>query len=397
VLAKLGPLDKDRIADLRPYLDSVPDPRSRRGRWYSLTAILLVCACATVSGAKSIDELAEWGARAGVETLSAFGIRRHLLRWRHAPSRGTIGRALERLDGDALDRAIGVYLTYRLHAQSAGTAARRPRRIIAIDGKALKGSARLDKRRRHLLSALDHTGPITIGQAEVGSKTNETRHFKPLLAPLDLAGAVITFDALHSVQDHAKWLVKTKKAHYIAVIKANQPTALAQISALPWNTIPVQDSGSETGHGRRESRSIKTMAVADNLGGLTFPNAKLALRVHRRRKETGKAETRETGYAVTSLDAHQATPADLAAWIRGHWAIENSSHHIRDVTFSEDASTVHAGSAPRAMAAFRNLAIGALKILGATNIAKTTRAISAEPERALPILGINHQPNPSGS
>jgi predicted transposase YbfD/YdcC len=128
------------------------------------------------------------------------------------------------------------------------------------------------------------------------------------------------------------------------------------------------------------------MAVADNLGGLTYPNAKIALRVHRRRKETGKTETRETVYAVTSLDAHQATPADLAAWIRGHWLIENSSHHIRDVTFGEDASTVHAGSAPRAMAAFRNL-----------NIAKTTRAIAAEPERALPILGISHNPDPSGT
>lgn len=57
---KLGPLDAGRVADLRPYLDSVPDPRSRRGRWYSLTAILLVCACAVVSGARSIDELAEW-------------------------------------------------------------------------------------------------------------------------------------------------------------------------------------------------------------------------------------------------------------------------------------------------------------------------------------------------
>lgn len=50
----------------------------------------------------------------------------------------------------------------------------------------------------------------------------ETRHFKPLLAPLDLAGDVVTFDALHSVQDHAKWLVKTKKAQYIAVIKAKR-------------------------------------------------------------------------------------------------------------------------------------------------------------------------------
>jgi hypothetical protein len=60
VLEKLGPLDADRIADLGPYLESVPDPRSRRGRWYSLTAILLMCACAAVCGAKSIDELAEF-------------------------------------------------------------------------------------------------------------------------------------------------------------------------------------------------------------------------------------------------------------------------------------------------------------------------------------------------
>ena len=71
VLVKLGPLDAGRIADLRPYFDSVPDPRSRRGRWYSLTAILLVCACAAVSGARSIDELAEWGQRASNALLNS--------------------------------------------------------------------------------------------------------------------------------------------------------------------------------------------------------------------------------------------------------------------------------------------------------------------------------------
>lgn len=397
MLANLGPLDPQRIADLRPYLDSVPDPRSRRGRWYSLTAILLVCACATVSGAKSIDELAEWAARARAEILVAIGVRRHLLRWRRSPSRATIGRVLERLDGDALDQAIGAYIADRHRAEADDTGSRPPRRVIAVDGKALKGSARLDQKRRHLLSVVTHDRPATIAQAEVRAKTNETAHFKPLLAGLDLAGDVITFEALHTVQDHAKWLVKTKRAHYIAVIKTNQPTAHTQINALPWNTIPVQHSCSGAGHGRRESRSIKTMAVADNLGGLAFPGATLAIRVHRRRKESGQPETRETVYAVTSLDAHQATPADLAAWIRGHWTIENSSHHIRDVTFGEDASTVHAGTAPRAMAALRNLAIGALKTLGATNIAKTTRAIREEPERALPILGITHNPSPSGT
>jgi hypothetical protein len=87
VLVKLGPLDSDRIADLRPYFDAVPDPRERRGRWYSLyslTAVLLVCACAVVSGARSIDKLAEWGQRASHALLTVIGIRRHLPGWRHA-------------------------------------------------------------------------------------------------------------------------------------------------------------------------------------------------------------------------------------------------------------------------------------------------------------------------
>ncbi|MFY1625656.1 transposase [Micromonospora sp. WMMD735] len=123
----------------------------------------------------------------------------------------------------------------------------------------------------------------------------------------------------------------------------------------------------------------------------------MAIRVNRRRKQSGKRETRESVYAVTSLDAHQATPADLAAAIRGHWAVENSSHHIRDVTFAEDACTVHTGTAPRAMATLRNLAIGVLKTLGADNIAKTTRAIRDEPQRALPFLGITNDPDTYGT
>ncbi|MFD8396765.1 hypothetical protein ACFV2N_48515 [Streptomyces sp. NPDC059680] len=68
--------------------------------------------------------------------------------------------------------------------------------MIAVDGKALRGSVHLDRPRRHLLSAVTHGRPVTLAQAEVGSKTNEVRHFRPLLAPLDLDGEVVTFDAL---------------------------------------------------------------------------------------------------------------------------------------------------------------------------------------------------------
>ncbi|MCX4579004.1 transposase family protein [Streptomyces sp. NBC_01571] len=167
MLAKLGLLDADQVADLRPFLESVPDPRSRRGRWYSLTAILLVCACAAVSGARSIDELAEWGERAPNSLLVVIGIRRHPLGWRRTPSRTTIGRVLEAVDGDALDQAVGAYLADRHHTATRPPGPPGPgqRRVIAVDGKALKGSARLAARRRHLLSAVTHHRAVTLAQA----------------------------------------------------------------------------------------------------------------------------------------------------------------------------------------------------------------------------------------
>ncbi|MFJ9558690.1 transposase family protein [Streptomyces fuscichromogenes] len=183
VLVRLEPLDIGQVADLRPFLDLVPDPRARRGRWYSLTAILLVCACAAVSGARSIDEIAEWAARASDDVLTAVGVRRHPLRWRRSPSRTTIGRVLAAVDGDALDRAVGACLAGPNPARTAPE----QRRVIAVDGRSLRGPARLSAGRRHLLSAVTHHRALTLAQAEVGAKTNETAHFRPLFEPWVLA------------------------------------------------------------------------------------------------------------------------------------------------------------------------------------------------------------------
>ncbi|WP_244809434.1 ISAs1 family transposase [Streptomyces sp. So13.3] len=217
------------------------------------------------------------------------------------------GQSDLRSAGGLVAQGIGGVDEHRLHRDYRGP------RVIAVDGKALKGSARLTATRRHLLSAVTHGTVVTLAQVEVGAETNETTHFRPLLAPLDLTGTVVTFDALHSVKANISWLVETKKAHYIAVIKTNQPTAHSQLAALPWRDIAVQHTASASGHGRRESRSIKTCAVADELGGIAFPHARLAIRVHRRRRQTGERETRESVYAVTSLDAHQARPGSTPA------------------------------------------------------------------------------------
>jgi hypothetical protein len=102
--------------------------------------------------------------------------------------------------------------------------------------------------------------------------------------------------------------------------------------------------------------------------------------------ETKKWRT-VTVYAITNLTAVQANPAELADYIRDHWAIE-AHHHVRDVTYTEDASRIRTGTAPHAMASLRNLAIGILRAAGHTNIAKALRHNARDALRPLNLLGI---------
>jgi predicted transposase YbfD/YdcC len=121
---------------------------------------------------------------------------------------------------------------------------------------------------------------------------------------------------------------------------------------------------------------------------LDFPYAVQAIRVTRRvRDQKTKKWRTVTVYAITSLTATQAGPAELADHIRGHWAIE-ALHHIRDVTYNEDASRIRTGNAPHAMASLRNLAIGILRAAGHTNIAKALRHNARDAFRPLKLLGI---------
>jgi predicted transposase YbfD/YdcC len=195
---------------------------------------------------------------------------------------------------------------------------------------------------------------------------------------------VVTADALHTQREHAEWLVTVKHAAYLLVVKANQPTLYQQLQRLPWREVPVADETRDRGHHRVEIRRLQVTTVA----GLDFPHATQALRITRRvRSLRGRGWRTVVVYAVTSLTAAQASPARLADWIRGHWGIE-ALHHIRDTTFAEDASQVRTGTAPRAMASLRNLAIGILRLRGDRNIAAALRRNARDTTRVLPLLGI---------
>jgi hypothetical protein len=133
------------------------------------------------------------------------------------------------------------------------------------------------------------------------------------------------------------------------LVKNNQPALYTQLASLPWRQIPAGFDAREKGHGRAEWRTLKVTAVE---AGIAFPHATQAIQIRRRRKPLAGTTrwSAETSYAVTSLTASQAEPAQLATWIRGHWGIE-ALHHIRDVTPGEDASQIRTGSGPQVMAA----------------------------------------------
>jgi predicted transposase YbfD/YdcC len=352
---------------LLAVLAGVADPRHRRGVRHRLAAILGLAVCAVLAGARSFTAIAEWAADADPETLRVLGASGA------APSESTFRRTLQRLDADAFDELAGSWASQRTMPGPGG------RRVIAVDGKTLRGSASGGEPGEHLLAALDHAHGTVLGQVEVGAKTNEIPMFPVLLDRMDLTSAIITADAMHAQRSHATYLAG-RGAHYLFTVKRNQPGLHAQFAALPWRQVPVAHQARERGHGRTERRTLKVTAVA---AGLAFPHAAQAIQIVRRRKLGRKKWSTETCYAITSLTATQASPAELAAIIRGHWMIEDRLHWVRDMDFDEDRSQVRTASGPRVMASLRNLVLTILRLTGTTSIAAALRHHARRPDRPL--------------
>lgn len=122
---------------------------------------------------------------------------------------------------------------------------------------------------------------------------------------------------------------------------------------------------------------------------LDFPYVGQVARVIRQRLSVKDAGTStETVYLITSLAEERADPQRLLALNRGHWAIENRLHWVRDVTFDEDRSTVRTRQGPRLMASLRNLAISLLRLIGTANLAAKLRELAAKPHKILRLLGV---------
>jgi predicted transposase YbfD/YdcC len=359
-------------SDLLSVLSKVPDPRARRGVRHAMSAILGVALCAVLAGARSFTAIGQWAANASGEVLAALGV------LGSPPSESCLRRSLQSLQGERLDAVLGEWACCQ-------TSRRGARRAVAVDGKTVRGSRSTQGPARHLMAAIDHHAGVVIGQVEVPGKTNEIPMFSQLCDQIaELDGVVVTADAMHCQKHHADYLVLARRAHYVLTVKNNQPALRKQLKALPWKDIPTGHTSTSRGHGRVEKRTLKAVTVS---AGILFPHALQAIQITRRtRTLTGKKWRTEVVYAITSLPAAQATPAQLAHWIRGHWCVENRLHWVRDVTFDEDRSQIRTGNGPRVMATLRNFAISLLRLAGATNIAHALRHHAWDPLRPVELL-----------
>ncbi|MBL0886909.1 ISAs1 family transposase [Myceligenerans sp. I2] len=332
----------------------MPDPRARRGRRHSVGALVAVALCAVLTGARGFTAIAEWAGDAGRVRLARLGM------VRRAADESTFRRVLSRLDPTALEEALGAWAVTR--ARKTGG-----RRVYAIDGKAVRGARKKGAARAFLVAALDHVTGTVAAQVGVEAKGSEITAARVLLGLLDLTGAVLTLDALHTNKTTAAQIV-TAGAHYVFTVKGNSRVLFAMLKALPWALIPATTS-TDRGHGRRATRTIK---VLDAPAWIEFTGAAQVAQLRRTITVKGK-KTVEVVYLVTSAGARIADPATLATWANGQWSIENRLHWVRDITFDEDPCQIHTGHAPQNMAALHNTAIAILRTTGWNNIAAALR------------------------
>jgi predicted transposase YbfD/YdcC len=407
VVADVAAGDAVRTSSLVTALAAVPDPRHRRGRRHELIGVLAIGACACLTGASSYVAISEWAAAQGQAVLDCLDSDAEL------PSESTLRRCLQDADAAAVDAAVTGWAGGQLAAQRARAAGTglapviADRRVIAIDGKTLRGSAprstseqvaaaRSGGGRTHLVAGYDHASGVTLGQiacsAEAGTG-GEVAAAKELAAALDerglLAEAVITVDAGFTARELAADL-RERGAHWILPIKGNQKTLHSRLKALPWNQVPEAARVRSVGHGRTETRTIRLIDLQGSRDGRGefFPGAAQALKIVRRRRTRRGRWSVQTVYAITSLAARAADPALLASWVRGHWSIEAGLHWIRDVVFGEDHSQVRTSHGPTNLACLRTLAINALRLAGHLNIAAGLRQHARTPLLPLATLGL---------
>ena len=336
---------------LSHYFRQLEDPRMERGKIHSLHDLLIISVCALLCGAEGFVDMEEFG-KAQREWLGEW-----LELPNGIPSHDTFGRVFAALDPAQFAEAFTAW-TQSLRESLAGE-------IVALDGKTLRRSGGAQQSPVHLVSAWAAGNRLVLGQLRTAQKSNEITAVPELLRRLELAGCIVTLDAMGCQKTIAREIHEAD-ADYVLALKANHEILHGEIQtflddALENPAHRPEASRSQTvekDHGRLETRRYLCTGKLDWLADRSQWAALRSVAVVEAERTIGKQTTRERRYYLSSLPPEAP---ELARAIRGHWGIENSLHWVLDVALREDDCRVRTGHAATNLATLRHLALNLLR------------------------------------
>ena len=280
-------------------LRKVSDFRRGQGRKHKLGTVLAICVLARLAGKVGCDATSRYAAMMPQEHLEA------LEAWKdksgeprfHAPSRATIHRVMMNADSDELQAAATRWAA--AHPATDRTA-------LAVDGKRINGVNRTGAVYHETATIVTHDQGIPIASRVCNEEGGERAAALALLEDLNIAGATITMDALHTTRQTADRIVRTHRAHYLFSVKGNAPETFQTLQSIDWEqeATATFSETSEKEHGRVDRRHIACLSPLKR--AINFPHVKQIFRVERHRYEikTGKTSV-EHAYRITSLPASE--------------------------------------------------------------------------------------------
>lgn len=373
------------LDSLFAYFEKVSDLRKARGKRYHLTTLLVIIFLAKLCGQDKPVEIADWAKNHAETLVELLKLKRGWM-----PHHNTIRRVFQNI----LDEAeFGRLMQEYLQQQAEGG------EQLAIDGKTLRGTrVAAEEPADHVLSVYDVQEQRVLAQAWVGAKENEIVVALRVLEQVDLAGKIITGDAMYAQRALSAEIV-ARGGDYLWVVKENQERLHQDIERLFTPDKPKPGFGKITtdflqaetvhkGHGRIEKRCIQTSAL---LNGYTdWPGLGQVYRLERCltwiRQGKVRKTSREVEYGVTSLSREKASPKRVMQIRRKHWRIETGLHYRRDVTFREDATRMTKAAAGRILGIIHNVVLALIRQAGFQNAAQARRRFAGHLDQAFALL-----------
>ena len=344
------------------HFQDLPDPRVQGRCDHDLIDVLIIAVCALLCGGTGFDDMADFG-QAKHAWFKTFLTLRHGI-----PSHDTFNRVFAALKPAAF---LDCFLRWTQSLRQAVA-----HEIVALDGKALRRAGRRGQSARDIISAWAHRNGLVLGQLKVADKSNEITALPHLLRVLELAGCIVTGDALGCQKTIAKEIIEAD-ADYVLALKGNQETVHAEVQSYLDDAI-VQQAATPARKGKEkpEPALAYTQTVEKDHGRLeirrSWQSGRLGWFADREKweglrsvgvvesvRQVGLEEpTVERRYYLSSL----AVDVEMfARAVRGHWGVENSLHWCLDVQMAEDQSRARTGHAAENLATLRRLVLNLLK------------------------------------